>query len=300
MGKVKIITDSAVDMNHDLFQRYDIDILNLPITDGKQEYAENVNITPDELYNNMTKGVVYKTSQVNAYELKDLMTKYIKEDRPTIFISLSSGISGGYASCKPMETELQEEYPDAKIFIGNSLCAASGQTLMVLRCAMLAQDGADFEEIKEAFEYYQKHQEHLWTITNFEYLLRGGRISKAKAVMGGVLNIRPIMDMDKKKGTLELVDKARGEKNLMKKIIENAVKKSSGSFDPNQTVVIGYGQNMELKNALKEEVIRTLNVKEENILELQLGCLVGSHIGPDYTGFYFLNETRKNKYDYII
>lgn len=300
MGKVKIIADTACDIDIELFRQYDIEIMFFPINDGKNEYNEYGEISTDEFFNNMKNGTVYRTSQINTQLLKEKFEACIKEDTPVIYATLSSGISGTYENSKLIEQQLLEEYKDAKIFVGDTRSAAGGEGMFLLRLAMMAKDNASFEEIKEAFDYYQIHQEHLWTITNFDYLLRGGRISKAKAVIGGALNIRPIMDVNRKTGTLEPVDKARGEKNLMKKMVEQAIKNSGGTFDKEQTIVIGYGQNMKLHDDLKAEVIKTLGVPEENILSWQLGFVVGSHIGPDYTGLYFLSKPRKNEYDFLI
>lgn len=172
------------------------------MNDGDVEYVEHKNINSDELFKNMVKGVVYKTSQISSYELKEAAEKYIKLRRPVVVMSLSSGITGGYNAACIVKNEIKESYPEAQLHVCDTFCATSGQALAVLRCAMMAKDGLSFEEIVEAAEFYKTHQEHLWTVANFEYLVRGGRLSKGKAVVGGMLNIRPIMGLNKEKGTL--------------------------------------------------------------------------------------------------
>lgn len=300
MEKVKIITDSACDLPVDLIREYDIDIIKIPINDGKVEYVEHENITSDELFRNMVNGVVYKTSQISSYDLKDAAEKYVNMGRPVVVMSLSSGITGGYHAACVMANEIKQDHPDAKIHVCDTFCATAGQALAVLRCAKMANDGLSFEEVAEAAEFYKMNQDHLWTITNFEYLVRGGRLSKGKAMVGGILNIRPVMEMNKVKGTLEPIDKVRGEKALIKAICDHAIKRSPGGFDPNQTVVVAYAANKRLQEALYEEVLNKLKVPKENIKLWQMGCVVGSYIGPDYTGLYYLSRLRGDQYDICL
>lgn len=300
MNKVKIIADGACELAVELIKKYDIDILRIPINDGNTEYVEHENLTSDELFKNMVKGTVYRTSQISSYELKEMLERYINEGRPVVFMSLSSGITGGYDSACMVKDELLEQYENAEVYICDTFCATAGLAMAVLRLAMMAEDCMSFQEIVEAAKFYKMHQEHIWTITNFEYLLRGGRISKGKAVVGGMLNIRPIMEMSKDKGTLEPIDKVRGDKTLMKKLCDNAIARSNGEFQTNQTVVIGYAANYELRDALYNEVINRLKVPKENVVFLQMGCVIGSYIGPDYTGLYFLNQLRGDKYDICL
>lgn len=300
MEKVKIITDSACDLPVDIIKEYEIEIINIGINDGQTEYIENENLTSDELFRNMVKGVVYKTSQISSYDLNDAIEKYVKINIPVVVMSLSSGITGGYQTAFMMANDIKRKYPDAKLHVCDTFCATAGQALAVLRCAAMAADGLSFEEIVEASEFYKYHQDHLWTITNFEYLVRGGRLSKGKAMVGGLLNIRPIMEMNKEKGTLEPIDKVRGEKALIKTICEHAIKRSKDGFNPNQTIVVGYAANKELQEALYEEVKSRLKVPAENIKLWQMGCVVGSYIGPDYTGLYYLNRLRGDKYDRVL
>lgn len=298
--KVKIITDSACDLPIDLIREFDIEIIKIPINDGKVEYVEHETIHSDELFKNMVNGVVYKTSQIASYDLKNAMEKYVKQKRPVVVMSLSSGITGGYHAACVMANEIKEEYRDSKVYVCDSFCATAGQALAVLRLAKMADDGLSFEEIVEAAEFYKMNQDHLWTITNFEYLVRGGRLSKGKAMVGGMLNIRPVMEMNKTKGTLEPIDKVRGEKALIKAICDHAQKRSKGGFNPNQTLVVTYAANKRLQEALYEEVRNRLKVPEKNIKLWQMGCVVGSYIGPDYTGLFYLSKLRGDKYDICL
>ena len=209
---IKIITDDGADVPVAFIEKYDLDILNISLNDGDNEYINGVNITKEDVYKGMRDGKVYKTAQVTLPDLIDSFTKYAKEGKETIYLPLSSGISGTYSTAIIARDQVLDEYPDAKIAVIDSLCAAFGQGMFVIKAAKLAHSGMEYDKLVETLEDLRYKQEHVYSVDTLEYLYRGGRISAASKIVGGLLNIKPILGLEKENGTLLSIDMQEGQK----------------------------------------------------------------------------------------
>lgn len=285
---IKIITDDGADVPVEYIDKYDIDILHIAINDGEKEYINGVNITKEKLYEGMRLGKVYKTAQVTLPDLIDCFTKYAEEGREAIYLPLSSGISGTYSTAVIARDQVKEKYPDAKIAVIDSLCAAFGQGMLVIKAAKLAHSGMEFDELVETLEEMKYKQEHVYSVDSLEYLYRGGRISAASKVVGGLLNIKPILGLEKENGTLLSIDKARGRKAFFNKILENMNKLSSGgTFNPNQSIGINHGDWEDEAVRLKDFLVSETGIAEENVIISFVGPVIGAHTGPEILCVFF-------------
>ncbi|MDO5718114.1 MAG: DegV family protein [Tissierellia bacterium] len=296
---VKIITDDGADIPKHYIDKYDIEILHMAINDGENEYYNDVNITKEEVYDGMRKGKVYKTAQVTMTDLVDCFTKYAKSDDEAIYFTLSSGISGTYSSALIARDTVIGDYPDAKIYVVDTVCASFGQGMLVVKASMMAKDGLSAKEIIEKSNIIKLNHEALYSVGDLEYLFRGGRVSRTSKVLGGLLNIKPILSLSKEDGKLNAIDKARGTKTLYKKLFDHMNELSSGGkFNPEQTIAICHGDWLEeaekLKNVLKDE----FDIKEENIMMSFIGTVIGAHTGPDIICIFF-NSDPQGEYDFI-
>ncbi len=288
---LKIITDNASDIPLSTIEKYKIEVLPIAIMDGENEYFIGENINTEKLINNMKNGVVYKTSQVTRALIYLTFEKFVKEGFDVIYLPLSSGISGTFDNALGARNDILEKYPKANIAVIDSKSATMGQGIITIKAAMMASKGMEFNKIVEKIKYIVKTQVHLFTVGNLEYLYRGGRLSKTSKVLGGLLNIMPLLFIEREEGKIIPIDKARGKKaffKILQKNINNLSK--DNKFDPNQSIVICPADWDEMAKDVKKFFIENMNVSEENIHIEELGCIITSHTGPETLTLFFSSD----------
>ena len=196
-----------------------------------------------------------------------------------------------------VKVELLNKYPEGKLFIIDSKSATMGQGMVTIRAAMLNEDGKSVEEIVKSLEEIVENQIHLFTVGDLEYLYRGGRLSKTSQIIGGLLNIMPILYVDRERGKIESIDKVRGFMAFLKKVSVWANKISKdGKFNPNQTVVICHGDWEEVALKTKRYFIEEMGVEAENVIISKLGCVIGAHTGPEAITIFFSADPKEKAY----
>jgi DegV family protein with EDD domain len=286
---IKVISDSANDVPKEYARRYDIEVLPLHVNDGEKEYADGVDIDVDQIYEGMKEGVVYRTSQVVVEDFYQCFKRNADEGNTVIYPAFSSGLSGTYGSAVTALARLEEERGKCDLHLVDTKAASFGAGMSVVRAAMMAEQGKTVEEILVALEFYNKNADHLISVDDMVYLYRGGRISKTKMLLGGLLNIRPIIEVVRSDGTLSAIDKVRSEKKLAKRYFEMMNSRSAdGVFPKEQTVSIFYGDHRKTAEQLKEAMIEELGVK--SVLLGRVGSTIGSHTGPGILVVFFLND----------
>ncbi len=208
------MTDSAADLPRSVIEEYGIDVIPLQVIYHDEQYEDGVTIDPKDLFQGMREGKVYKTSQPLLSRFKERFTEYASKKTTCIYVAFSSGLSGTYQSSVIIRNEVLEEYPEFDCEIIDSKCASVGFGLVVLNAAQLAKVGKSKEAILAAIDFYAKHMEHIFTVDDLEYLFRGGRVSRTAAIIGGLLNIKPILDVED--GKLTPIGKVRGRKKSLK------------------------------------------------------------------------------------
>lgn len=281
----KIITDSACDLSSDLIKKWGIDVLPILVYLGDEEYKDGETLSPEELYQNMREGKVYKTAQIPPQVFKEKFKEYAKRNEPCIYIAFSSGLSGTYQSSLMAKNELLEDYPNLDLTIIDTKCASGGFGLVVLKAAQMAMEGISKEEIVKTAKFYSEHMEHIFTVDDLEYLYRGGRVSRTAAVVGSLLNIKPILNVDD--GKLVPIDKVRGRNKVLKKMLD--IIEERGTNLSNQTIGITHGDDLEVAMKAKEMIKERFNCTDFVIGTI--GCAVGAHSGPGTLAIYFLNKT---------
>ena len=284
---VKILTDSACDLPEDVIKEYDIDVMPIIVIDDDTEYLDNVTIKPKTLYDNMRKGKVYKTSQIPVNTFQDKFEEIAKEGRSTIYIAFSSGLSATYQSAVLTRDNLKEEYPDLDITIVDSKAAALGHGLLVHKAAKMAKEGKSKEEILNMLSFYIDSIEHIFTVDDIEYLFRGGRVTRTQAFLGGLLNIKPILEVTKD-GKLRPLEKIRGKGKVLKRMLELMEQRSKGADLSLQTIGISHGDNLDNALKLKNMIEEKYGCKD--FIINHIGCAIGAHSGPGTIALFFLNK----------
>lgn len=281
---VRIITDSASDLSGELIKKFRIDVLPLSVLLGEEEYKDGETIEAKELYDNMRAGKVYKTSQVAPQAFKERFEEYAKNNETCIYIGFSSELSGTYQSSTIAKKEILEVYPNFDLTLIDTKCASGGLGLVVLKAAQMAVEGASKADIVRAAEFYSQHMEHIFTVDNLEYLFRGGRVSRAAAVIGSLLNIKPILHVDK--GRLVPLEKVRGRNKVLKRMMD--IIEERGMSLSEQTISITHGDDLDIALKAKEMMEERFGCKDFIIRDV--GCAVGAHSGPGTLSIFFLNK----------
>lgn len=289
---IKLFSDMGADIPVEIAKKYKIQIFNMMVTDGENEYTLNSDIDKYKLFENMAKGIDYKTSQVSYKEFYDVFKSEILDENEIIYISLSSGLSGTFNTANMVKNDLLDEFPNAKIHIIDSLGASFDYGALTIKVAKMIENEESLEEILKYIDFYKNHINYIFTVDDLTYLYRGGRLNKAKFILGNLLNICPILDISKETGKLNFFDKVRGHKAFKKKVID-IVKKKSDCLDK-QTIVILQGDCMDKANELKELLTKEFN--NSDIIITGVDAVIGCHTGPSILAMVYLDELY-GKYD---
>lgn len=282
---VQIICDSASDLSRATVEKYDITSLPLKVIMKDEEYVDGETITPKDVYDRMRQGDAPKTAQVSAQTFRETFTDLAEKNKPFIYFSFSSELSGTYQTAKMVEQEIKEDYPEATFEVVDTKAASLGCGLIVLRAAEMAREGADFETVLKTGVYHAEHMEHIFTVDDLEYLQRGGRVSRTAAFVGGLLKIKPLLHMEG--GKLIPLEKIRGSKKVLKRMLE--VMEERGHDLQNQRVAISHGDDLDRAEQLAEMIKDQFGTSEIHID--YVGATIGAHSGPGTIALFFLNDT---------
>ncbi|MCU5305348.1 DegV family protein [Bacillus toyonensis] len=282
---VKIITDSAADLPVELLQAYDIDLIPLRVYDeAETEYLDGVTLESVTLLKKMREGAVYRTSLPSLETFQEKFVSYAKEGNPCIYLAFSSELSGTYQSSIVIKEEVKETYADLDLEIIDTKCASLGQGLVVLEAAKMAKDGASKEDILKRVAFLMNHMEHIFTVADLQYLVRGGRLSKVAGFIGGLLNIKPILNVEE--GKLVPLEKVRGKKKVLGRIVD--IMEERGKELKGQTIAMTHGDDLETAEALKALITERFGC--EVFIVNTIGAAIGAHTGPGVITLFFLNE----------
>lgn len=287
--RVKILTDSSSDLSEELLKKYDIDRLSLIVTKGEEQYLDSVTISAKTVYDRMRKGEVFSTSQIPPGTFFEKFEEYARNKETVIYLAFSSELSGTYQAAVFAKEQIQEEYPDFDLTIVDTKAASLGFGLIVLEAARLAQEGKTKEEILEVVDFYLDNIQHVFTVDNLEYLYRGGRVTKTAAFVGGLLNIKPILNVED--GKLVPIEKVRGEKQVYKAMLDIMEARTKEADLPNQLVGISHADNYENALRLKNMITERFGVKDFMINDI--GPTIGAHVGPGTLAIFFMKKNYK-------
>ncbi|WP_176461658.1 DegV family protein [Anaeromicrobium sediminis] len=277
--KIKIITDSLSDIPKEVAQKYDICVLPLKVRFGEVEYEDQVTITIDEFFEKLEKSTeLPKTAQVIPSAYIEKIEKYLSEGYEIIIINGSSKVSGTHQSALIAKDATDPE----KVHVIDTLSLSYGCGMMAVEAARMAKEGKTKEEIIEKINSMIDRVEVLFSVETLEYLKKGGRLSPAKAMIGNLLNLKPILHIEG--GEIEVMDKVRGSKKIIRKMIDMC---RSMSLDGKiGSITLIHGKNEKSFEKMKEEVREEL--KPVEILESRIGPTIGTHTGPSLIGIIFL------------
>lgn len=289
--KTIIVTDSCCDLPYSYIEENHIDMIPMTITineiDKKDDLAKTKQY--DAFYQSILEGAMPKTSQINAYEYKEVFLKHLNEGNNVLYIGFSSALSGCVNSARMAMEEIQEESSElgAQVKVVDSKCASMGQGLLIYYAVEQFKQGKSLEEVVMFLEENKLRLNHWFTVSDLNYLFRGGRVSRTAATVGSLLQIKPVMHVDDE-GRLTPVEKVKGRKKSLKVLVEKV--KENIKNPEEQVVFISHGAALEEAEVVKQMIMEECQVKDVWINFI--GATVGSHSGPGTMAIFFMGEHR--------
>ena len=282
--QVKILADSACDLPKSFYEENNVTLLPLKVHLNGEEYEDVKNIDPKTVYDAIRNGSTPKTSQTSPLLFEEVFTQMAERNEDGIYIAFSSELSGTYSTAVMILDQVKEKYPNFNLTIVDTKCASLGVGLIVKEAAMLAMNNASKQDILNDVRFRSEHMEHLFTVEDLDYLAKGGRVSKASAFLGGLLNIKPILNVED--GKLVPIEKIRGKKKVLRRIIE--IMNERGANMGEQTIGISHADNEELAQEMRAMIEEEFHPKEVYISNI--GSAIGAHTGAGTISIFFLNQ----------
>lgn len=278
---VKIITDSAADLPIELQEKLDVTILRMKVIFGEEEFIDEIELSKEEFYKRLEESeVLPKSSQVTPIQFEEAFKKILDEGNEPLAITLSSALSGTYQSA----VIAKEMIGDERIQVIDSRKVTFTEGLVVHTAATMAANGCSMDEIVAHINATKESYILRGVVDTLNYLKKGGRLSPAKATIGSLLNIKPVIGISN--GELDVPFKFRGMKKALAGIIEELKDKNIDLSK--QTMFIGHANSPAEAEELKKQVEENFKVGE--IYIAPMGPLVGTHSGPGCVGFAFIDK----------
>jgi DegV family protein with EDD domain len=278
MSKVVLFTDSTSDLPKHYVEENDIRIVPLTVHFGDEEYKDWYDLTPAEFYAKLTTSShTPTTSQVPPQRFVEEYEKELIKGNSILSIHLSSKVSGTYQAAVTAKNMLES----SNIEVVDSKGMSIGFGLIVLEAAKMLKQGLGIKETADRVRAICDKQQYYFSVDTLEYLKRGGRLSPMKAMIGTILNMKPILCV--KDGAVEPLDKVRGRKKVFARLIE--LSKEAGVDFSSQSIAVAHACVPDVAAEFANEVKKELNPKE--ILIAEIGSVIGTHAGPGAIGIFF-------------
>jgi DegV family protein with EDD domain len=276
---IKIMTTSLSDIPRKFIEEYDITVLPLTIRFGDNEFRDRVDLSTEEFFDKL-KGdyELPSTSQITPSMFIREIENILRKGYQIMIINGSSGVSGTHQSALMAKKELESD----DITVIDTLALSYTCGMIVVEAAKMAKEGSTKEKIIERVQDMKERAEHIFSVETLDYLKKGGRLSATKATIGKILNVKPILTI--KDGKVELLDKVRGSKKIIPKMIQIA--KEKGLKKGSEYICIAHGGNTKGIEKLKEEIINSFEPKK--IIITEIGCTIGTYTGPGVLAILYM------------
>lgn len=281
MATVALVTDSTADVPRETRERLGIAMVPLKVNFGSDSYLDNIDLEPADFYRKLTQApVLPTTSQPSPADFFDVFKRLSGEGRPIISVHLSSALSGTYQSALIAKSMLEDE---GDVTVIDSRSASYGYGMIVAAAAEMAARGEPADAIVAEVRRMRRELRLYFVVDTLEYLQKGGRIGKAAAVVGSLLNIKPILTIDDEGGILP-VDKVRGQKRALARIAELLEQDVGG-----QPVHLGIALTPGFDAQAKEmSALLRGRLNAVSYTESEIGPVIGSHAGPGTVGVFVI------------
>ena len=247
--------------------------------------------SPADLYAKMLAGADAKTSQVSAGDYAAHFEKFLASGKDVLHVTLSSGISSTYNSACIARDQLAEKYPDRKVVVVDSLAASAGYGLLMDRLADLRDAGMGLDELGVWAEEHRSEVQHWFFSSDLTFFIRGGRISKAAGLVGGMLKICPVMDVEPD-GSLAVKEKIRTKAKAINRIVEKMEELAEGGLDYSGKVFISQSECIDDAQEVARRIEERFPKLDGKVEIFPIGATIGVHTGPGTVATFFWGEKR--------
>lgn len=289
---LRILTDCGSDLPPEIIKEYSLEVVSMSVYLDNIEYTDGIDITPKQVFDKMRAGASARTAQIMPQTFYESFERYAKNGDSVIYLSFSSGLSGTYNSANIAMTEIKEKHPDFDLTVIDTKCASMGHGMVVYKALVMLESGASKDEIAAAAVFNSQHMEHIFTVDSLEYLYRGGRVSRTSAFVGGLLGIKPVLEVNDE-GKLVPFTKVKGRQNAIIKMADVVCER--GVNLDKQIIGMSHGDDIgaayTLQKLLKEKAGCT------KFITSYVGCTIGAHSGPGTLAVFFLDsQSQYEKY----
>ena len=290
MASFKIITNTTADLPMDYIEENGLGLIYFNYIMDGVSYGKDRELDWKEFYRLMREeGRMPTTSQVNPQQYKEYFSEFLKENKNLLYISFSSGLSGSCGNAVLAANELMEEDGECRIIVVDSKCASMGEGLFVHKALKMQAEGKSMEETAGYLNELVPHLTHVFTVDDLNHLYRGGRVSKAAAIVGTIAAIKPILHVDDE-GHLIPISKVRGRKKSLNALVDYMEEKTKGYPVENDIVFISHGDALEDAEYVKAEIEKRFGIKDFKINHI--GPTIGAHSGPGTIALFFEGSSR--------
>lgn len=294
--KYVIVSDSCCDLHKALRDKYDVSYIPMRniADDGDTPSSLDWEYIPYKVfYDNMRKGIRYRTAQINTPTYLDEFEKFLADGYDILSISCSSALSGSVNMSRIASEELLQKYPQAKIRCIDSLNSGFGLGILVMAASKMRAEGKTIDEVAAWLEANKLRSNQIATVDSLSYLRRAGRVAATSAIFGGLLDIKPIIISDAI-GQNAAVEKVKGRKMSVKRLLSKFLEVYED--DPYQVVVVADADCPEEGDELYEKVKAAIPNKNVEVMRDRIGPIIGASAGPGTLSIYCLGkEVTDNK-----
>ena len=287
MANYQIITDSGCDLPAEMLAKLNVSMVSLSLLYKGQTLPDCVTDETKDFYAGLRSGQVASTAAVNPDQWGVAMEAALSQGKDALVLTFSSGLSTTYQSAVIAAEDMAEKYPNGKVRVVDTLCASLGQGLLVYYACQKRDQGLSLDEVAQWAEDSKKNLSMFFTVDDLMYLKRGGRVSAATALVGTMLQIKPVLHVDDE-GHLINIGKVRGRRASLDALYEKAAKLCLP--EGKELMYICHGDCIEDAEYLKNKLQTQLGVKE--VFIGYTGAVIGSHSGPGTVALFFLGQHR--------
>ena len=290
MADYVITTDSNSDVLPEFIKENDLTIISQYYSFGDTVYGDELNMPPHEFYETMRKGELPKSQANNPAVIRDKFEKILKDGKNILHIAFSSALSGSCNNVIMTANELLEDYPERKIMVFDSLNASLGEGVSVYRAVDLWKEGKSMEEVYDVLMEERDHVNVSFTVNDLYHLQRGGRVSKTTAVVGSLINIKPILTVTST-GELKSDGTVRGRKKSLKTLVSRMEESLDlDTYGRDRMVAVLHGDCIEDAKAVAD-MVKDLGFT--NVIINDVSPSIGTHAGPGVVGLINYGKKRK-------
>ena len=282
---------STADLSEELMKARDIHYICFHYEVDGTTYPDDLgqSIPFSRFYQMMRDGAMTRTSQVAVGEYEEYFEGFLREGKDILHLTLSSGISGTINSAMIAAEDLQEKYPERRIYIVDSLAASSGYGLLMDRLADLRDSGMSIDEVRDWAEANKLKCLHWFFTSDLTFFIRGGRVSKTSGMIGQMLNICPLLNVDDQ-GKLVAREKHRGKKKVIHAIVQKMKEQAENGIDYSGKCFISQSDCLSDARAVADAIEAAFPKLDGNVRIFDIGTTIGSHTGPGTVALFFWGQ----------